>query len=124
MGVFEIFRAFLQRGQGAFIVEIRSIVPLALAVTGLVRDSKVQACKVVLSDGLEPFKVLIRTNRVIIEEVMQRPVRNDFETNPVRQLNTIVDRAGPKLAAQSRRQMAGSTSVEYKLDTSIAQWIN
>ena len=36
MGVFEIFRAFLQRGQGAFIVEIRSIVPLTLAVTGLV----------------------------------------------------------------------------------------
>jgi hypothetical protein len=72
---------------------------------------------------LDPFKELIRTNRVIIEEVLQQPIRNDFESNPIRQLNAILDRAGLKLIAQSRKQKAGSSSIEYRIDSSISKWI-
>lgn len=95
----------------------------ALTQAGLIKDGKLQTRKVVRADELDPFKELIRTNRVIIEEVLQQPMRNDFESNPIRQLNAILDQAGLKLIAQSRRQRAGSSSIEYRIDGSISKWI-
>lgn len=94
----------------------------AMAVTGLIREGQVQPLKIIRADELDPFKAMLRTNRVIIEEVMDKPLRSDFEGNPIRQLNVILDRAGVKLVAQARRQKAGSSNVQYRLDTTISRW--
>lgn len=94
----------------------------ALATAGLLRDGELQERKPIRADELELFKSMLRDNRVIIEEVMQAPLRRDFETNPVRQLNALIDRAGLKIIPKARRQKAGSSNVEYKIDNSTSKW--
>ena len=90
---------------------------------GLMDGPKLLVRKTVRGDDLELFKKTLRTNRVLIEEVFEAPLRRDFESNPVRQLNALIGHAGIKLAPVKRRQVAGTTNVEYRIDNSISAWI-
>lgn len=74
------------------------------------------ADKRIISADLHTFKEMCFNNRVMIEDVLKTSVRSDIVSNPVRQLNVFLDKCGLKLKALKRRQVAGQTSVQYKLD--------
>lgn len=94
----------------------------ALMSAGLMDGGHLLTRKVIRGEDLELFKKTLRANRVLIEEVFKSPLRRDFESNPVRQLNALIGCAGLKLVPNKRRQISGVTSVEYKIDNSISQW--
>lgn len=94
-----------------------------LMSAGLMDGQKLLVRKVIRGDDLGLFKKTLRINRVLIEEAFEAPLRRDFESNPVRQLNALIGKAGLKLIPVKRRQISGYSSVEYFIDNSISNWI-
>lgn len=95
-----------------------------MVAAGLIHKGKLLEKAVVRADRLHLFKDMLARNRVLFEEVLQMSLRRDWEANPIRQLNAILDKAGLKIVPRRRRQMRGVSNVEYMLDNSIVQWIS
>jgi len=94
----------------------------AMIASGIIRNGALFEDLVLRGDRLDIFKDMLKRNRVLFEEVLQMPLRQDWETNPVRQLNVILAKAGIKLLPGKRRQRGGASSVEYTLDNTISRW--
>lgn len=89
---------------------------VALGSTGLIRSGKLVRFKTVRADELELFKEMCAGSRAIIEEIMHDAIRDDYNDNPVRQLNVFLDVIGLKVVADGKRSKDGRSAVVYRLD--------
>jgi Origin of replication binding protein len=97
------------------------LIATVLVAAGLVKNAALVSTKRIRAEQLQRFKHLLIENRVVIEEILQTPLRSDFTKNPVRQLNVFLGYAGLRLVATKRRQRAGRTNVEYEIDATAAK---
>jgi hypothetical protein len=93
-----------------------ALVAVVMEVVGLVHDGELVLDRRLRGDDLVSFNTICDANRVIIEEILQSPVRRDLWTNPVRQLNVILGKIGLKLVPMNKTRSGGKVSVVYVLD--------
>jgi hypothetical protein len=72
-------------------------------------------------DRLSRFVAICGANRTIIEEVLDRPMRGDFGTNPVRQLNEFLGWIGLRLDEVSVKKVAGRKVRYYAFPEGMAE---
>jgi hypothetical protein len=70
-------------------------------------------------DSLSRFVTICRDNRTIIEEVLQEPLRGDFNKKPTRQLNAFLKHIGLESTLAKIEKVAGRKIRYYAIPTDV-----
>lgn len=92
------------------------VAAIAMTSVGLINDGDLNRTAVIRSSDLDPFVSFCILNRVTIESILDRPLRNDINDKPMMMLNEFLGIVGLRLIPAGRKVRRGGSSNEYKLD--------
>lgn len=93
------------------------MIGVLMRLAGLTTLAGFKADCLVTSASLAEFVRVCRENRTAIEEIFSEAMRDDVEQNPVRQLNSFLNRIGLRLkVARSEKTQTGGKTRYYALD--------
>ena len=95
---------------------VHMLILLAMIDAGLVKDSQLDEGAELEVSKLGKFKDLCDNNRIVIEEIMRMPLRDDYKMNPIRQLNAFLGKIGLRLEKGKRTRRGGAPIIRYVLD--------
>lgn len=88
----------------------------AMVAAGLIVSGNFVEERILRAGSLDVFKAWCTQNRVMIEEIIRTSLREDYQKNPIRQLNAFLSIIGLKLKPMDRKRRKGSASILYKID--------
>jgi hypothetical protein len=114
----------IDSGKPLIKMPVWTLVATIMVVAGLVKGTSLNPAIKIRVEHLDRFKQLLDDNRVMIEDVFKSPLRKDYITNPIRQLNVCLGIVGVKLVPIKKVQQSGRSNVQYKLDISTLKSMN
>lgn len=95
------------------------LVAVMMRVAGLTTAQGFDLGATVSPDTISRFVAICRDNRTVIEEITGEPIRNDFDSKPVSQLNRFLRRVGLKLAKAQTEKVAGKKVRRYGIPADL-----
>jgi hypothetical protein len=114
--LFDQLVGVIDSGKPLIKMPVWTLVATMMAVAGLVKGANLNPTIKIRVEHLDRFKQLLGDNRVMIEDVFKSPLRKDYITNPIRQLNVYLGIVGMKLVPIKKVQQSGRSNIQYKLD--------
>lgn len=99
-------------------MSVGNLVLVLMDVCGFIRAGKIDPEIELNLVSLERFRKVCVKNQIVIEEIIKSNFRDDFDKNPVRQLNVFLGLVGLAVKKVSRKRSSSKQSRFYALDIS------